>query len=1117
MWLTRFSIQRPIIVAMLFIALLVYGAASYFALGKNSQPNVNFPVVVVIAAYPGASPAEMERLIIKPIEDQIDGIEHLDQLSATAQEGSAVVVAQFKLGTNLDFAAIDVQRRVDTARVYMPTDLDPPQVQKNGADAPVLTYAVDSKTLTAPALADMLNDRVISDIRHIPNVESVTVSGAAIRQFDVNADPLRLMGAGATLPDIFAAIANNNSNLPGGRIDRPTVETTVSVHAEINAASDLAALPLTVPNGAQNTLRIGDLASVSDTHQEQRVISHMNGAPGLILDVNRTITSDEVGTTKILRAQMAQIMKKYPQVEFHELFAPADYTQASLNGVLQSLLEGILLTAVVLMLFLHAWRNAAVVMVAIPSSLFATFIVMRVMGLTLDNVSLMGLSLIIGILVDDSIVVLENITRHRDMGQAPVDAAIAGRTEIGGAAIAITLVDVVVFLPLAFLSGFVGEYMKEFGIVVTVATLFSLFVSFTLTPMLAAKWSVLKRSSAPPKYLVWFQRGFDDLTVLYKTRILPAALAHRWMTFWLSILLVLNALTLVAGTQAMQGAAAVDAIVAVLSLAWIAVGRLFAGRNIVWGIRCRGPHRGASLTSAGICAAASAVLLTIAFTNLGVQTEFVPDQKNGQIHGDITFPVGTPLAVTEATLERIENAVLKLPNIDTVRTYAGTKPSGWGSTDGGFVGTFNITLQKAHRRDQDAVVEKLRQIVPPLGKGAEMTISGRSMGGSGLPIAFTLSGPPEVIQPTADKLAAYIRSIPGTVNVQTGIENEAPHLTVRIEPAKAAVLGVSPGAAATAARTAVGGVVATKVRTWNGLVNVLLQYPIANRNSIDEIQRIPVRANDGTLIPLGRIATFTFDRAPTKIEHMDKQLIVRVIGDIDRSKTTLGQVMGLVDKKLKTPGFLPSGVTLGTDGDSKYFMEFLGSMAFALLTSVSLIYCLMVILYGSFITPFVIMFAIPVAIIGALFALAITHQTINLFSAIGLIMLFGLVAKNGILLVDYANTLRKRGLTHVEAILTAGGTRLRPIVMTTAAMVFGMLPLASGHTEGGEIRMSMGIVLIGGLLSSLFLTLFLVPAMYETVNVITRWFTEAREGRGKALGSDEIPPRERILASATGD
>ena len=1117
MWLTRFSIQRPIIVAMFFIALAVAGILAYVNLGKNAQPNVNFPVVVVIASYPGASPAEMERLVIKPIEDQIDGIEHLDEMTATAQEGSAVVVVQFKLGADLDFAAIDVQRRVDTARVFMPTDLDPPQVIKNGADAPVITYAVDSKTMSAEALADVLNDRVISDIRHIPNVETVQLEGAAVREFDVQADPLRLMGAGATLADVFAAINGNNSNLPGGRIDQPTVETAVSVHADVNSAADIAALPLPVTTGAQSVLRVGDVANVLDTHQEQRLISHMNGHPGLILDISRSINSDEVGSTKIVRAQMADIMKKYPQIEFHELFAPADYTQASLNGVLQSLFEGIVLTAIVLMVFLHAWRNALVVMIAIPSSLLATFIVMRVMGLTLDNVSLMGLSLIIGILVDDSIVVLENITRHRDLGQSPVDAAISGRTEIGGAAIAITLVDVVVFLPLAFLSGFVGEYMKEFGIVVTVATLFSLFVSFTLTPMLAAKWSVLRRSAAPPRFLVGFQTGFDRLTAWYKNRALPLALRHRAMTFWLSMLLVLNAIALVGGKSAIFGFAAIDVAAGLVALAWIPLSRVLARRRVL-GLRFGAFHLGATFGSAAICAATGALMALLALTNLGVQTEFVPDAKTGQIHGDLTYPVGTPLWKTEATLVKIEDATLaNVPDADTVRTYAGTKPDGWGSTDGGFVGTFNITLKKNKRREQDRVVEQLRKLLPPLAKGAEVTVSGRGGGGSGLPISFTLSGPADVIQPAADKLAAYIRSIPGTVNVQTGAEDEAPHLTVRIDPARAAILGVPPGAAAAAARVAVGGAVATKVRTWNSLVNVVLQYPLAQRNSIDQIERIPVRANNGTLVPLGRVASFTWDRAPTKIEHVDKQVVARVNGDIDRSKTTLGEVMGAVNKKLQQPGFLPAGVTLGTEGDSKFFMEFLSSMAFALLTSFALIYCLMVVLYGSFVTPFVIMFSIPVAIIGALLALGLTHQTINLFSAIGLIMLFGLVAKNGILLVDYANTLRKRGMTYAEAILASGGTRLRPIVMTTAAMVFGMLPLALGKTEGGEIRQSMGIVLIGGLLSSLFLTLFLVPAMYVTSNRVAGWWADRRARRAERHVRDGELPVAPLPAGALGD
>jgi HAE1 family hydrophobic/amphiphilic exporter-1 len=1118
MWLTRFSIQRPIIVAMLFTALAVYGTASFFALGKNSQPNVNFPIVIVVASYPGSSPAEMERLVIKPIEDQVDGIEHLDQMTASAQEGSAVVVVQFKLGTNLDFAAIDVQRRVDTARFYMPVDLDPPQVIKNGADAPVVTYAVDSKTLTAEALADVLNDRVISDIRHIPNVENVNLSGAAIREFDVDADPLRLLGSGATVTDVFNAIAANNSNLPGGRIDSPTLERMVSVHADVNSAGDIAALPLTIPGGAQTTLRVGDVANVADTHQELRLISHMNGAPGLILDVTRTITSDEVGTTKIVRAQMEGIRKKYPQIEFHELFAPADHTSASLNGVMQSLFEGIILTAVVLMLFLHAWRNAAVVMIAIPSSLLATFIVMRLLGLTLDGISLMGLSLTIGILVDDSIVVLENITRHRDLGQAPNEAAISGRTEIGGAAIAITLVDVVVFLPLAFLSGFVGEYMKEFGIVVTVATLFSLFVSFTLTPVLAAKWSVLRRSAAPPASLAWFQHGFERLTNWYKQVALPMALRHRWLTFWFSFLLVINAISLVAGVAGMRALAVLDILIAVGTVAWIPLGRMLRGRGVA-GVRVTGSNPAASVAAALGCVGAALCLVVLAQFGRAVQTEFVPQENNGQIHGEVTFPVGTPLATTEAALGRVETAVMTLPNIDTVRTYAGSKPDGYDEIDGGFVGQFNITLAKTHRGDQDAVVRQLRTMLPPLAKGGDLTVSGRNSGGTGLPISYTLSGPGDVIHPAAEKLAAFIRTIPGTVNVQTGSENESPHLNVQIDPARAAVLGVSPGAAATVARTAVGGVIATRVRTWNGLVNVLVQYPLTERNSIDEIQRIPVRANDGTLVPLGRVATFHFDRVPTKIEHVDKAVVVRVNGDIDRTKTTLGEVIGRVNTELATPGFLPSGVTLGTDGDSKYFLEFLNSMAFALLTSIALIYCLMVILYGSFVTPFVIMFSIPVALIGALIALAITGQTINLLSAIGLVMLLGLVAKNGILLVDYANTLRKRGLTYGEAILTAGGTRLRPIVMTTAAMVFGMLPLALGLTEGGESRRSMGIVLIGGLLSSLFLTLILVPAMYVTVNRIAAWNEDRRARRNErrtVRGEGMLQP-PRIAAPVGGD
>ena len=1015
MWLTRFSIQRPIVVAMFFIALAIFGCISFAKLGRSLNPNVVFPIVVVSAEYPGASPAEMERLVIKPIEDQIDGIDNLDRMSATAQEGSAVVVVQFKIDTNIDFAAIDVQRRVDTARVYMPTDLDPPLVDKSAGSqqSPILTLALSSRSMSATALSDLVDARIVPDIKHIANVQSVVPSGEIKREYHVTPDPLRLMGSGATLNDVFDAIAQNNANLPGGRFDTPTNEADVSIHSEIVNAADMLGIPLPVPNAAQRDLTIGHVATVEDGHVEVRSISKFNGAPTVLIDINRTLTADEITSTQVARKQLVDIAKKYPAVTFTEVDAAADYTQASLDGVFQNLFEGIVLTAIVIMLFLHAWRNAVVVMIAIPTSLLATFIVMSALHFTLDIVSLMGLSLIIGILVDDSIVVLENITRHRDLGDSPFDAALNGRTEIGGAAIAITLVDVVVFLPIAFMSGIIGKYMTEFGIVVVVATLFSLLVSFTLTPMLAARWSVRKRNPAVPHYIAWFPAGFDRFTAWYRDRALPYALNHRWATV-------------------------------------------------------------------GLCIALLAGSLVLPATGI-VQSEFVSASNTGSIQMTVSFATGTPLATTQAAVDKLETAILKLPAIRSTITTTGTKPAGWGETIGGNVARMSVQLEKDQRKLTNSTVEKIRGLAP-LVPGALLTVAAEGGSGSGGdPIYYTLSGPEDAIGPAADRLAALIRGIPGTVNVQTGAETEGDRVNITIDRAKAAVLGISPGIASNAARIAIGGAVATKVRTESGLVDVRVQLPESARDHLGDLENIKIRASDGSIYRLANVATFTMTKAPTKIERLDKERVVRVTGGFDPDKTTLGAVTAKIDSGIAAPGFFPNGVALRASGDSEFFGEMIASMTMAIATSAMLVYVLMVILYSSFLTPFVVMFSIPVAVVGALFALAITRQTLNLFSLIAMIMLFGLVAKNGILLVDYANTMRHRGMRVVEAMRAAAGTRLRPIVMTTMAMVFGMLPLSLGLAEGAEFRRSMGTVLIGGLLSSLILTLFLVPVIYTWV------------------------------------
>jgi hydrophobic/amphiphilic exporter-1 (mainly G- bacteria), HAE1 family len=425
-------------------------------------------------------------------------------------------------------------------------------------------------------------------------------------------------------------------------------------------------------------------------------------------------------------------------------------------------------------------------------------------------------------------------------------------------------------------------------------------------------------------------------------------------------------------------------------------------------------------------------------------------------------------------------------------------------------------MDKKRRKETNRAIREIRKL-DYLTPGAVFNVAGEGGGGGGGdPIFYTLSGPEDVIGTAADKLAAFIREIPGTVNVQTGAETEADRLTVQIDRRKAALLGVNPGAAATAARIAIGGAVATRVRTVSGLVDVRVQLPVVSRNTQRDVENVRVRGNDGSMFRLADVATFTYGKAPTKIERKDKQRVARVTGGIDPGVAKLGVVVGKINAAVDTPGFLPNGVALKADGDSETFNETMSSMSIALLTSFMLVYALMVILYGSFLTPFVIMLSVPVAMVGAFFGLAVTHQTINLFSMIGIIMLFGLVAKNGILLVDYANTMRKRGMRAVDAMRAAAGTRLRPIVMTTAAMVFGMLPLSLGLAEGAEFRKSMGTVLIGGLLSSLILTLFLVPVVYSWVVGWLEARADRRALRHEHQDDDELAPA-RIPAGAMGD
>jgi len=463
----------------------------------------------------------------------------------------------------------------------------------------------------------------------------------------------------------------------------------------------------------------------------------------------------------------------------------------------------------------------------------------------------------------------------------------------------------------------------------------------------------------------------------------------------------------------------------------------------------------------------------------------VPQEQTGHINMTVTYPPGTPISMTDRYVTRLEDAILKLPGIKDVSSTVGRKPSGWGSSIGGNYAQLGANMQSNLRGKTNDTIKKIRNLAY-LVPGGQLQVAGDSGNGSGAQIFYSLSGPEDEIAPAAEKVAAVLRSTPGSVNVQTSAENGAPRLNVDVDSGKCALLGISPSDVATVARIAVDGAVATKVRTSTGLVDVRVQFPRADRTDVDQLENVRVRANDGTLVPISSVATFTWTTAPTKIERLNRQRVVNVLGDV-LPGYSLGAVTAPLEQKLKEPGFLPQGVGTTAQGDTQFMQETFTNMGIALLLSFMLVYMLMVILYGSFLEPLIVMFSVPMAIIGALIFLALMGklepeqgQSLNIISMLGIIMLFGLVAKNGILLVDYSNTLCKRGMRVRDAVLQSATTRFRPIIMTTAAMIFGMLPLALGFAEGGEWRQAIGTVIIGGLLSSLILTLFLVPMIYNT-------------------------------------
>ena len=853
----------------------------------------------------------------------------------------------------------------------------------------------------------------------------VETNGAVTPSIQVNVDPKRLASSGATLTDVTSAISSNNVRAPGGIVYGPNRETNVDIRGDVQTPATVADLLLGTGNGSSSSttnpwsqsarlMRIGNVANVYEGFETQRVFAYSRGQPTIELDVQKASNTSEVEASQAVLRALPQLRSAYPDVQFNILNVQATYTQQQLSNVVRTLVEAIIFTGVVMLFFLRSWRNAIVVMISIPTSLLVTLVAMKLANFTIDMVSLLAMTLIIGILVDDSIVVLENIERHAAAGEEPEQAAVLGRTEIGVAAIVITLVDVVVFLPISFLPGSVGLLLREFGLVVTVATLTSLLVSFTITPALAGRWSLFS-TWRPWPLIEAFTTRFERTRQWYVSRALPWALEHR------------------------PAVIAISALSLVLALLLIPLGL--------------------------------------------VGFEFIPAVDRGELFVTLTYPSGTPLETTRRGVLALERIVDRVPDLAAETALAGAYQGNLsGYINDGAIGQVHAFLvyQGGCRSTAQWAASLERQAAGIDPRARVVAIPATSTtGGIQQPIDEVVSCA-TCDDPTtlAASVAGELAKTPGATGVTSSAKDDAPQVNVEFNRDRARALNVSIGTASNAVRAAFGGTIATQFTGANGLQDVQVIYPQTDLTHLGAIEAIPIRGNDGSIAHVGDIATLVRAPAPPLITRINRSTVVYVGANV-AAGSALSNVQRAFERRVHGLG-LPEGVAVNpvAGGNQESVRNTVYGMSISLLLSIVLVYLLMVALYKSYRTPFVIMFSVPVAVVGALGALALTHQTLNLFSFIGSILLVGLVSKNGILLVDFANRLRRGGMLEIEAVRESALERFRPILMTTLAMIVGMLPLALALEAGSEAERSLGTVVIGGLSSSLVLTLVLVPIVY---------------------------------------
>lgn len=1011
MKLTSLSVDRPVAISMVLIALVILGLFSLPRLAVDLFPDMELPVLVVVTNYEGADPAEVEKVITKPLESAVGTVANLDSIRSTSSTGNSLVVMMFKWGTDIDNAANEVRDKIDRYRSMLPDDAGTPMIIKmDPSSMPIMAYSISGRDIDE--LTDIAEDVIQSNLERVEGVASVQLYGGQEREFQVLLDRAKMEAYGLTVSQVMAAIAGDNITGTAGSVQQGRSEMAIRVRGDYTSGDDLSNIQVSLATGG--TIKLSDIADIKDTYKETTQMGYVNGKQALALILFKASGENTVQVAEVAKAEIERLNKILPDdIELTEVMDTSQYIRDTINTVIEHALLGAILAVIILFMFLRSVRSTVVVITVIPFAIIATFTMMFFADQTINLLSLGGLALGLGSLVDFSIVVLESIFRYRENGYNAIDAAKSGSAEVGSAVVASAMAQCVVFAPMIFVEGLAGILMGPMALTVVISHIAALFAALTLTPMMSSRLlknvtpSTVLPEGKTANPLILFNRGFAKLTKRY-SRLLNWSLEHRKTVIIVTLALLVASL--------------------------------------------------AALPLAGM--------------------EFMPSMDQGEMTLTIELPPGTSLEETRQVTADVEEIIAReLPDNKLIFSRVGTSDMAGMGTSNSNEASIYLKLLPVNERDYsvEQAAEKLRTALADI-PDATIRVEVSQTMSTGKPIEITIKGDDmEVLAELGALVAQAIEEVEGVRNVTNSLDEERAEVQVSVNREHASIYGLSASQIMSAVRVAFDGQIVGQVRTGDNEVDIRLKYADDYDETMDQLESLMITSPSGARVALSSVADINVVDAPMEISRMDQSRIVSIQADI--TGRDLGSINQDIETLLSSMAF-PAGYTYEIGGQTEDMMEAFGQLVLALILAIVLVYMVMAAQFESLFYPFVVMFAVPPTIVGVALGLLVTGISLSVAALIGCIMLVGIVLNNSIVLIDYVNTLRKRGLERDEALKQAGPIRLRPILMTASVTVLAMLPLAFGVGEGSEGMKPMAVVISFGLTLSTLITLVFVPVVY---------------------------------------